>query len=249
MSTTLPVDPPHPLETRPRPAFVYDLAESRRVAILGGGAHAVVVADCIARQAVATLAGFVNPPGETHSLLAEMDVPDLGDDEALRTAIQSRRVDAAILGIAGLGAADLRERLVRRHSASVQTWWSAVHPNASVSRSAELGSGVAVMARAVINPQAQIGPHAVINTAAVVEHRAIVEAFAVISSNATLCGEVRVGKRAFIGAGAIVLGGVTIGEDAVVGAGSVVLKDVPPGVVVAGNPARVISSRYSRPVG
>ena len=44
----------------------------------------------------------------------------------------------------------------------------------------------------------------------------------------------------WIGGGAIVLAGVTIGADSVVGAGAVVTKDVPPGVVVAGNPARIL---------
>ena len=47
-------------------------------------------------------------------------------------------------------------------------------------------------------------------------------------------------EGARIGAGAVVLPGVTLGRDALVGAGSVVLKDVPPGAVVAGNPARFI---------
>lgn len=43
-----------------------------------------------------------------------------------------------------------------------------------------------------------------------------------------------------IGAGVTVLPGVRIGRGALVGAGSVVAHDVPPGVVVAGNPARVL---------
>lgn len=46
----------------------------------------------------------------------------------------------------------------------------------------------------------------------------------------------------WIGAGAIVLQGVTIGKKSIVGAGAVVTKDVPPGVVVAGNPARIIKT-------
>ncbi|MGH9359737.1 MAG: DapH/DapD/GlmU-related protein, partial [Terriglobia bacterium] len=52
--------------------------------------------------------------------------------------------------------------------------------------------------------------------------------------------ETRVCRHASIGSGAVILCGVTIGEGAIVGAGSVVTKDVPPGTVVAGNPARVI---------
>jgi UDP-2-acetamido-3-amino-2,3-dideoxy-glucuronate N-acetyltransferase len=45
--------------------------------------------------------------------------------------------------------------------------------------------------------------------------------------------------RASIGSGAVVLGGVRIGEGALVGAGAVVTRDVAPGAVVAGVPARV----------
>ncbi len=47
-------------------------------------------------------------------------------------------------------------------------------------------------------------------------------------------------RRAAIGTGAIVLPGVTVGEGAVVGAGAVVTKDVPPGAVIAGNPAQLL---------
>jgi UDP-2-acetamido-3-amino-2,3-dideoxy-glucuronate N-acetyltransferase len=46
-------------------------------------------------------------------------------------------------------------------------------------------------------------------------------------------------RRASIGSGAIILCGVQVGEGALVGAGAVVTRDVPPGAVVAGNPARL----------
>jgi acetyltransferase-like isoleucine patch superfamily enzyme len=45
---------------------------------------------------------------------------------------------------------------------------------------------------------------------------------------------------ASIGSGATILSNVSIGENAIVGAGSVVTKDVPPGSIVVGNPAKVL---------
>ena len=47
-------------------------------------------------------------------------------------------------------------------------------------------------------------------------------------------------KGASIGSGATILSNVSIGENAIVGAGSVVTKDVPPGSIVVGNPAKVL---------
>jgi acetyltransferase-like isoleucine patch superfamily enzyme len=50
----------------------------------------------------------------------------------------------------------------------------------------------------------------------------------------------RIGENCFVGAAAIVMPGVQIGDDSIVAAGAVVTKDVPPGSIVAGNPATVI---------
>lgn len=47
-------------------------------------------------------------------------------------------------------------------------------------------------------------------------------------------------KGASIGSGSTILSQVVIGENALVGAGSVVTKDVPPGAIVVGNPARLL---------
>ena len=55
----------------------------------------------------------------------------------------------------------------------------------------------------------------------------------------------RVGSRVYLGPGSKVIGDVEIGDRAVVGAGAVVLEDIPAGVTVVGNPARVVSKQGS----
>lgn len=60
------------------------------------------------------------------------------------------------------------------------------------------------------------------------------------TENDWTCIPTLVKKGASIGSSATILCGVTIGENAMVGAGSVVTKDVPPGTIVAGNPARIM---------
>jgi maltose O-acetyltransferase len=57
---------------------------------------------------------------------------------------------------------------------------------------------------------------------------------------------ITIGKDCWIGAGAIILGGVTIGDGTTIGAGSVVTKDIPAGVVAAGNPCRVLRQASRR---
>lgn len=49
-----------------------------------------------------------------------------------------------------------------------------------------------------------------------------------------------IGNSVWVGAKATILAGVTIGDNSVIGAGAVVTRDVPPGVVAGGIPARVI---------
>jgi acetyltransferase-like isoleucine patch superfamily enzyme len=59
--------------------------------------------------------------------------------------------------------------------------------------------------------------------------------------------EVTIGRGAWVGSAAVVM--ADVGHDSIVGAGAVVTRPVPPRVVAAGVPARVIRDRTSRPAG
>ena len=58
-------------------------------------------------------------------------------------------------------------------------------------------------------------------------------------------GDTVIGHDVWLGYSALVLPGVTIGHGAVVAAASGVTRDVPPYAVMAGNPARMVRSRFS----
>ena len=61
-------------------------------------------------------------------------------------------------------------------------------------------------------------------------------------------GPITLGDNVWLGGGVIVLADVSIGEDTVVGVGAVVTRDLPPGVVAVGNPARVIRRPGGPPI-
>ena len=60
------------------------------------------------------------------------------------------------------------------------------------------------------------------------------------ATNYNLPKPITIGNDVWIGGSVVVCPGVTIGDNTVIGAGSVVTKDIPAGVVAAGNPCRVI---------
>ena len=51
---------------------------------------------------------------------------------------------------------------------------------------------------------------------------------------------VTIGNNVWIGAQVCILPGITIGDNTIIGGGSVVTKDIPSGVIAAGNPCRII---------
>jgi carbonic anhydrase/acetyltransferase-like protein (isoleucine patch superfamily) len=54
-------------------------------------------------------------------------------------------------------------------------------------------------------------------------------------------GGIKIGNYTYIGMNCMIMPGVTIGNDVIVGGGSVVTKSIPDGMMVAGNPAKIIS--------
>ena len=98
---------------------------------------------------------------------------------------------------------------------------------------------------AIIEPEVKLGDGVIVRSGAYIGHHCHLECYSYIAPRASMSGYVRVGEGAFIGNNATIRDRVTIGWGAVVGAGAVVLRDVAPGEVYQGYPARLLRDRKS----
>jgi sugar O-acyltransferase (sialic acid O-acetyltransferase NeuD family) len=202
---------------------------SRQLLLVGGGGHALVVAEA-AQLSDWTLIG-VYDDAEQPCVCEKFGIPRLGTMSGLLAG--GRPIPGA--WHLALGNLQVRARLIERLMGEAA---AIVHPRAFVSPSATVAPGVFVGAMAVVHTAASLGPHAIINTGAIVEHECRVGANTHLAPGTVLGGNVRVGDHTLVGLGARVVPGVAVGDGCVVGAGAVVVRDVPADTRVRGVPAR-----------
>ena len=122
-----------------------------------------------------------------------------------------------------------------------------IHPNLVYDRSScRIGKGVIICANCVLTVNVHIHDFAMLNLACTVGHEAVIGEGVVMNPTVNVSGGVIIGDRVLIGTGAQILQYLTIGSDSKVGAGACVRKDVEPGDIVAGVPAKSIGSSRNR---
>ena len=107
----------------------------------------------------------------------------------------------------------LRERIVSENAA--KDFQTLVHPQAYVSKRAEIGDGSIVLPGAYIAPDVQIGSHCIISASAVIESNTIIEDFVNIGSNASIGANVLIGRGSEIKANTRIDDEETIAKESV----------------------------------
>ena len=196
-----------------------------RIVIVGAGGHGKVVADILGERAV----GFVDDNRALHGTTV-LGLP-------VFASLDEIEHDGVIVAI---GDNATRRRVGQAFSLS-----TAIHPTASIARSAKIGEGSMISAGAIVLPDAVIGRGVIVNTKASVDHDCVIGDFVHLAPSVTLGGSVRIGEETLVGPGATIISNVTIGARVVIGAGAVVVRDLPDDVTAWGVPAQITSDRRS----
>jgi UDP-perosamine 4-acetyltransferase len=207
--------------------------------ILGGGGHASVVIEAMVTGRAAA-PRMILDSDRTRWGKTLLDVPIVGGDDLLAD-LARKGITHFVVGVGGVGDNGRRRRLYEQAQANGLTPVTVQHPMAVRSGWSKVGEGSVLLAGSVVNAGAVLGKNVILNTGAIIEHDCTVGDHVHVATGATVAGSVRIGEGVHIGAGATVRQGITIGRGAVIGAGAVVIKDVAPGMVVVGVPARPLS--------
>ena len=168
----------------------------KKILILGAGGHGKVLADLIDQIADWEAVGFLDDDPAKHRTRV-LDIPVLGPTISLAATAEKAGATAVALGF---GDNQVREEYFARALAAGLAVPNLTHPSAVVSRHAELGRGVVILAGAIVNPGAVIEDNVCLNTRAAVDHDCRVGAHALILPSAVLTGNVRIGRFATVGA-------------------------------------------------
>lgn len=174
-----------------------------RLLVVGAGGHGRSVAEAAEISGQFEVVGFLDdalPIGE-----AVLGLTVLGPVSNMQN--QRTSADQAIVAV---GNNALRERLMHRLITAGFQLATVVHPRATISPSAMLGVGSAVMAGAIVGTEARLGMGIIVNCGAVVDHNATVEDYGHLGVNASMAGGAVLGYGSWMQAGASLAYGVTI---------------------------------------
>jgi len=208
-----------------------------RIAIIGGRGTGHIILQAIRDLARAgadvACIGFLKDIMRSDETIDGASV--LGPFDAWREQPPDTRFITAILRPKQMRA---RRRRIEGLEIPEDRFVRVVHPTATIAETAEIGVGTYIGPNVAVLPEARIGRHCSIRANACISHDVVIGDFAFVGPNASLNGGSKLGDGAHLGSNGTLADGITVGDYALVGIGSAAARDVEPGTIVLGVPAR-----------
>lgn len=131
-----------------------------------------------------------------------------------------------------------RAELIRKMEARGGRFMTVTHPTAYVAANATVGNGCIVGPFCAVGSNAKVGAHVMLTWYSSLAHDAVCHPFAVLSPYSTANGAAVIEEGVFLGTHAVIHPMIRVGAWSKVASGSVVYRDVPPGSLALGNPAK-----------
>jgi sugar O-acyltransferase (sialic acid O-acetyltransferase NeuD family) len=203
--------------------------------LLGAGGHASVLADMLKVNDEKISAIFSPQADLTRKALAA--IPTFEDENNL---LNKEGADFMLVnGIGSLPGNTLRKKLFCKFVERGYLFKTVISKHAVVSSFSDLGHGVQVMPKAILQAGVVVGDNSIINTGAIIEHDCVIGKHNHIAPGVTLSGQVITGDNVHIGTGAVVIQGITIGAGTVIAAGAIVTKSITCNQIVFGARAQI----------
>lgn len=140
--------------------------------------------------------------------------------------------------VVGIGSPRVRRIVAERYDAASFQAAVLLHPTATHGFDVSIGNGTVICAGVRLTTNIAVGRHVHLNLNATVGHDTTLGDFVSVNPLASVSGDCVLEDDVLIGVAGVVLNGVTVGKGSTVGGSACVVRDVPPGVVVKGVPAR-----------
>ncbi len=182
--------------------------------------------------------GYIDVAAPSNSrgiMVGAEEIPYLGTDEWLQNCHRACNVAICV------GNLYLRKKIAQKLSGNPHLCFpNVILNNVAICEDARLGIGCILCSDTKISTHVEIGDFVFINMESMICHDGIIGDYVTLSPAVKIAGNVCIHNNCEIGMGARVKQGITIGQDTTIGAGAVVVKNVEPGIVAVGVPARPI---------
>ena len=207
----------------------------KKVIIYGAGEFGSLISNVISYHSDFNIVAYGDDNSEKIGQLIDK-VPVFGNEDLLKFS-QENRIEYAISSIGNNKIRAEKYTLLKNKGFQML---SIIHPQALIDTKVTYGDNVIIEMGTAIHTNSNIGNNVFLGGDALIGHHNTIGNHVLVGGNVSFGGTVVVEDYVSIGVGASIRPGVRLGEGSVIGVGAAVVKDVDPGDIVVGVPAKSI---------